>query len=242
RLRPEAALVDAVLVRDTLNLGGRQGALVELVGLRLVEGGLLVEVPLQVETRQVARPVPTGAGLPVRVLAQGRQLVHIVARHHVRAGRSHVSRAVSGDDFVRERQLRRRGLEERHGDLRHERSVGLGQVDRELVALDLDTTDVGALTVVDGLRSDDVRPRRIGDELRAWRGQVVVRDTVDGVLEAVRRHRLAVAELEALPDREGVLLPAVLYGERRSGRGDELGARSTRLVRIVVELRCGRIL
>ena len=86
--------------------------------------------------------------------------------------------------------------------------------------------------------------RRVEDKLLRYDRfrQVVVRDAVDGVLEAVRRHCLAVAELEALPDREGVLLAAVRYGELRSDLGDELGARRTRLVRIVVELRCGRIL
>src|SRR4030095_9803308 len=65
---------------------------------------------------------------------------------------------------------------------------------------------------------------------------------VDGVLEAVRRHRSAVAELEDLPDEERVLLATVRDGEVRSDLGDELAARRARLIRIVVELRCGRVL
>src|SRR5262249_30049947 len=83
---------------------------------------------------------------------------------------------------------------------------------------------------------------RVRDELRAWRREVMVGGSVDGVLETVRRNRRTIAELEALPDEEGVLLATVRDGEVRSNLGDELAARRARLVRIVVELRCGRVL
>src|SRR5205807_7064216 len=60
RLRPEAALVDAVLLSDALDLGRGQWAFIELVRLHLIESGLLVEVPLEVETSQVPRPRAAG--------------------------------------------------------------------------------------------------------------------------------------------------------------------------------------
>src|SRR5205823_12483045 len=52
----------------------------------------------------------------------------------------------------------------------------------------------------------------------------------------------AVTEPEALPDREGVPAAAVRSDEPRRALGQQLRARRTCLVRIVVELRCGRIL
>src|SRR5206468_12732612 len=74
-LRPEAALVDAVLAGDTLDLGGRRyGVLVELIRLRLLEGCLPGEVPRHYDSSPVARPSAARASFASRVLPQADQL------------------------------------------------------------------------------------------------------------------------------------------------------------------------
>src|SRR5262245_19022154 len=134
--RPEARSVHAVLVCNALNFRSRKWPLVKLVVLDLVKSGLLIEVPLEVEAVQVARPVAARAAPPIRVLAERGQLVYIVPRVHVRTGRREVGGAVDVHDFTVERKLARSRLEERHRDLRKERAVGPGQVDNQPIPLD----------------------------------------------------------------------------------------------------------
>ena len=242
RLRPETGLVLPVLVRNTLNLIRRKRVvLVDLVRLRLVEERLLGLVPEDVQTGQVVRPRAAGALRVVRVLPDRRQLVDVVARVEVWPGRRQVA-AVDRDDFLVERELGRSCLEERHRDLRHERTVSLRQVDDELVALDDDAADVLRQAVVHLFCPDDVRAARVSDELRAGRGEILVRHPVDRVLEVLRGHCRAITELEALPERERVHLAVPRHGELRGDLRHELRANRAGLVRIVVELRCGRVL
>ena len=95
---------------------------------------------------------------------------------------------------------------------------------------------------VDRSRADDVRAARIGDERRARGGRTVVRDAVDRMGEALRRHRRAVAEAEAAPDRERVR--AAVARDLVAGRdfGPQHAAGRTRAVGVVEELRRGRVL
>ena len=215
RLRPEAGPVDPEPVGDLLEVRRRKRALVELIREDLVVGGLLVQVPPKIEAGQVPRPLPTGAAPPVRVPPERRQDIGIVPDQRVRAGRRNVGDAADIHDLAVERETGRGRLEERHRDLREEGAVGPRQVDDQLVASDPDARDVGPIALVDFLGADDVGPLRIGDELRAWRGEVVVRDTVDCVREVPRGDQSAVTETEALADEERVALAAVRDFEAR---------------------------
>src|SRR5207247_654283 len=75
----------------------------------------------------------------------------------------------------------------------------------------------------------------------ARRGQVLIGHPLDRVLEVLRGDRLAVTEAEALSDSELVHLAAPRHGELRCHLRNELATRWARLVRVVVELRCGRV-
>src|SRR5262245_54982797 len=65
-LRPEPGLVDAVPVRDVLDLGSRERALAELARLALVAGRLLVEAPRDVQSGEVPRGQARRRTLPCR--------------------------------------------------------------------------------------------------------------------------------------------------------------------------------
>src|SRR5207247_561990 len=113
-LDPEPSLVDAVPVRHSLHLGVGQRPFVQPVRLDHVEGGLLVEVPLQVEAVEVPGRNTSRASLPVGVPAELRQAVDVVEREGIGRCRGQVGNAPDVDDLPVERELGRRGLEERH--------------------------------------------------------------------------------------------------------------------------------
>ena len=95
--------------------------------------------------------------------------------------------------------------------------------------------------VVDVLGADDLRPLRVGYELRARRGEIVVDDTVDRVFEVPRGDRRPVAEPKPLANEERVALPALRDLEARCNLGLQESSSRTFLVRVVVELRRGRV-
>ncbi len=233
RLGPEARLVDTEVLRDLLHVRGRQRSFVELAREHLLVGRLLVQVPAHVDAAQVRG---TDAAV-VRVAAELRDGVRLVAAEEVRArGR------IAARDLAAQRQAGCRRLEERHLELRQEGRVGAREVDDQPVALDHDASNVPCAARVHSARADDVRAVRIRDEGRTGRGEVMIRDPVERVAEARGGHGQAVAEAEALADREGPGTPVArdavprrdLRHEARAGRAGPIG--------VVDELRRGRVL
>src|ERR687887_94665 len=132
--------------------------LIQFPGLELRPSGLLTQAPQHVYARSVSRPLPARAALPVRVAPDRRERVDVVAFERVRTcGR------IRARDLLRERQLRRCRLEERHRDLRKEGAVRLDEADDQLVALRDHAVDVLNVAVVNLPRADDlVRDERRG--------------------------------------------------------------------------------